>query len=120
MEDKLGLLIDKLENKGNNHVYYDEYLDMELEIKKFSLRRFSKMQEGADKNTDKALETMYKIIYEHVPLFQSDELFEKSGVQKRENVIAKIYDEKLKPIEKIFNFINVEVYQLDVDVEKKS
>lgn len=119
MKEKLELLLEKIEKNNETYLYFDEYLKMDLEIKKFSLRKYNKLQEGADKNSDKALEVMYKIIYEHVPLFQNDELFEKSGLQKRESIISKIYNENLKPMEKIVNFINNVVYQLDVDVEKK-
>lgn len=119
MENKLDILLEKLDTNTKIYKYYDDHLGIELEIKKFSLRKYNKMQEGSDKNTDKALTVMYNIIYEHVPLFQSPEIYEKLGVEKKESVIPAIYGENLKPIEKLMNYINNEVYQLGTDIEKK-
>lgn len=122
MENKLEILLEKLERKEEKkYIYYDEYLDMDLEIKKLSLRKYSKITDGITNSTDKTLTSMYQIIYEHVPLFQSKELFDKYNVQKKESVIPLIYDENLKPMEKLASFINNEVYQLEtsLDTEKK-
>lgn len=121
MENKLELLLNKLEEKKDKYIYHDEYLGMGFELKKLSLRRFNQLQEGADKNGDKTLEAMYKVIYEHVPLFQAPELIEKLGVQKKESVVPGIYNNNLEPMNKLMKFINRDLYQIieDGDAEKK-
>lgn len=125
MDNKLEQLFSKIEEKENEkYIYRDDYLEMDLEVKKLTLRRLAQLQDNSDKNTLKAIEATYQTIYEHIPLFQSPEILEKFDIKlNKYSVVAKIYNQNMKAITKLFNYINKVLYGIDNDeseeLEKK-
>lgn len=112
MNDKLEQLFARIEeNEDKKIIYNDEFLGMELELKRLSLRKFAELQEGADKGTVKAVDTIARVIYEHTPLFQDTELLEKCKVKvNKYAVVSKIYNENMGAMTKLYKFINDTIY----------
>lgn len=112
MEDKLEQLLSKIEEKEQNTIIYnDEYLGMDLEIQKLSIRKFAELQDGADKSVVKSIDATIRIIWEHVPLFQKRELLEKFDIKmSKYAVISKIYGDNLGAMTKLVDFINEKLY----------
>lgn len=108
MEDKKTLLlerIEKLKEQSNIYIYHDNFLNMDLEIKKLSVTRYSELVPKNNDFTDN-IKAMCKLIYNFVPLFQDKEIIEKTGKMKNESVIELIYDSNLKAMTKVVEFIN--------------
>ncbi|CAM3413097.1 hypothetical protein [Pseudostreptobacillus hongkongensis] len=117
MEDKLEQLLSKIEEKEQNTIIYnDEYLGMDLEIQKLSIRKFAELQDGADKSVVKSIDATIRIIWEHVPLFQKRELLEKFDIKmSKYAVISKIYGDNLGAMTKLVDFINEKFYGIKND-----
>ena len=117
MEDKLEQLLSKIEEKEQNTIIYnDEYLGMDLEIQKLSIRKLAELQDGADKSVVKSIDATIRIIWEHVPLFQKRELLEKFDVKmSKYAVISKIYGDNLGAMTKLVDFINEKLYGIKND-----
>lgn len=101
--------------------YLDKFLskkagkDIYLTIVKMPLFKYNNIISSKGLNE---LGRLYKLIYEHVPMFQDERVqanFE--DYSNKYNTIAAIYDENMKAINDICTFINKELYGILVDDE---
>lgn len=113
----LNNLLDKIRvKKEEKHIYHDDFLDSDFEVKLLPLKEFMNIVSRA-KGKDGDIDVITEILYRSVPIFQEEELLEELNIKVNKfSVVSTIFNQNLGAMLKFFNYING-LYGIDIEKE---